>query len=44
VEVSGQTGILTAITATHAILDSGGQDVILANSNFMEYTSKQERA
>jgi small-conductance mechanosensitive channel len=44
VEVSGQSGILTAITATHAILDSGGQDVILANSNFMEYTSKQERA
>ena len=44
VDVAGQSGILTAITATHVILDSDGRDVILANSNFMEHTSKQGRA
>jgi small-conductance mechanosensitive channel len=44
VDVAGQSGILTAITATHAILDSDGRDVILPNSNFMEHPSKQERA
>ena len=44
VDVAGESGILTAITATHAILESGGRDIIIANSNFMEQTSKQERA
>jgi small-conductance mechanosensitive channel len=44
VDVAGQSGILTAITATHAILQSNGQDILLANSNFMEQASKQERS
>jgi small-conductance mechanosensitive channel len=43
-EVAGQSGVLTAITATHAILQSDGRDIIIANSNFMEQTSKQDRA
>jgi hypothetical protein len=43
VDVGGQNGVLTAITATHAILDSDGRDVLLANSNFLEQASKQER-
>ena len=44
VDVAGQSGVLTAITATHAILESDGRDIIIANFNFMEQTSKQERA
>ena len=44
VDVAGQSGILTAITATHAILDSGGRDIIIANSHFLEQPSTQERA
>jgi hypothetical protein len=34
---------LTAITATHAILESDGRDIIIANSHFLEQTSTQER-
>ncbi|GGH11383.1 mechanosensitive ion channel family protein [Silvibacterium dinghuense] len=40
-EVAGQNGVLTAITATHTILESDGRDIVIANSNFMEQTSKQ---
>jgi small-conductance mechanosensitive channel len=43
VDVAGQSGVLTAITATHAILESDGQDIILANTLFLKHTSKQER-
>ena len=43
VDIAGQSGILTAITATHAILESDGRDIIIANSYFLEQTSKQER-
>ncbi len=43
VDVAGQSGILTAVTATHAILESGGQDIIIANSYFLEQASRQER-
>jgi hypothetical protein len=34
--------MLTAITATHAILDSDERDIMVANSNFLEQTSKKE--
>jgi small-conductance mechanosensitive channel len=40
-EVAGQSGVLTAITATHTILDSDGHDVMVANSTFLKQTSKQ---
>jgi hypothetical protein len=42
-DVAGQSGVLSAITATHAILESDGRDIIIANSCFIEQTSKQER-
>jgi hypothetical protein len=42
-EVGGQSGVLTAVTSTHAILDCDGEDIIIANSRFLELTSKQER-
>jgi small-conductance mechanosensitive channel len=44
VEIAGQGGVLAAITATHAILESDGQNIIIANSYFMDQTSRQERA
>lgn len=40
-EIAGQRGVLTAITATHAILESEGQDVSVANSTFLEQAAKQ---
>lgn len=40
-EIAGQSGLLTAITATHAILNSEGQDIIVANSTFLDQPSKQ---
>jgi small-conductance mechanosensitive channel len=40
-EIGGQRGILTAITATHTVLKSEGQDIIVANSTFLEQTVKQ---
>ena len=41
VEIAGQSGILTAITATHTVLNSEGQEILIANSTFLEQTSKQ---
>jgi small-conductance mechanosensitive channel len=41
-DIAGQIGMLTAITATHAILDSDERDIMVANSNFLEQTSKKE--
>jgi small-conductance mechanosensitive channel len=40
-EIAGQNGVLTAITATHTILNSEGQDIIVANATFLDQTSKQ---
>jgi small-conductance mechanosensitive channel len=40
-EIGGQNGVLTAITATHTILSSEGQDIMVANATFLEQTSKQ---
>jgi hypothetical protein len=40
-EIAGQRGILTSITATHTILNSDGQEVSFANSTFLDQTSRQ---
>lgn len=40
-EILGHRGVLTAITATHSILESDGQDISVANSAFLEQVSKQ---
>jgi small-conductance mechanosensitive channel len=42
-DIAGQSCTLTAITATHATLGSDGRDIMVASSNFLEQTSKQER-
>lgn len=39
-EIDGQRGILTAITATHVILDSEGRAILIANSNVLDGTAK----
>ena len=40
-EIEGQSGILTAVTATHTILSRENQDIHIANSTFLEQASKQ---
>jgi hypothetical protein len=40
-EIAGQRGTLTAITATHTILKSEGHEIIIANSTFLNRTAKQ---
>jgi hypothetical protein len=40
-EIAGQRGVLRAITATHAILESEGQDISVSNSTFLDQVSKQ---
>ena len=40
-EIAGQSGTLTAITATHTVLNSEGHEILVANSTFLERTSKQ---
>jgi small-conductance mechanosensitive channel len=40
-EIAGQSGILTAITATHVILTQDGKEIIVPNSTFLDQTSKQ---
>lgn len=40
-EIAGRSGVLTAITATHAILESEGHDISVANSTFLDQVSKQ---
>jgi small-conductance mechanosensitive channel len=39
--IADQRGILTAITATHTVLNSEGQEILIANSAFLEQTSRQ---
>jgi hypothetical protein len=39
-EIAGQNGVLTAITATHTILESQGQEIMVANSTFLDQASK----
>jgi small-conductance mechanosensitive channel len=41
-EIAGQSGVLDAVTATHVVLSSEGQDIIVvANSTFLDQASKQ---
>jgi hypothetical protein len=40
-EIAGHTGIVTAITATHTVLNSEGHDIFVANATFLERPSKQ---
>lgn len=40
-EIVGQSGVLSSITATHAILNRDGQDISVANATFLEQVSKQ---
>jgi small-conductance mechanosensitive channel len=40
-EIAGHSGLLTAITATHVVLNSEGRDIIIANATFLDQTSKQ---
>ena len=41
VDIAGQSGILTAITATHTILTDEERNVIVSNATFLEQTAKQ---
>ena len=40
-EVAGQQGVLSAITATHVLLTSDGHETAIANGTFLDHTSKQ---
>jgi small-conductance mechanosensitive channel len=40
-EIAGQTGVLTAITSTHTVLNNQGRDILVANATFLTETSKQ---
>jgi hypothetical protein len=40
-EIAGQKGILRAITATHVILESDGQDTSVANATLLDQVAKQ---
>jgi small-conductance mechanosensitive channel len=40
-EIAGQSGVVTAITATHTVLNSEGQKILIPNATFLEHTSKQ---
>jgi hypothetical protein len=40
-EVAGQQGVLRAITATHVIMQSEGQDTIVANATLLDHIVKQ---
>lgn len=40
-EVSGQQGVLVAITATHAILQSDGVETAVSNATFLEHVTRQ---
>jgi small-conductance mechanosensitive channel len=42
-EVSGQHGVLRAVTATHTILEFDGSEISVSNSTFLDQTSKQGR-
>jgi len=40
-EIGGQQGVLTSITATHTILESGDQRVTISNGRFLDEIAKQ---
>jgi small-conductance mechanosensitive channel len=39
--IAGHTGILTAMTPTHIVLNREGYDIVVANSKFLDRTSTQ---
>ncbi|HTZ59292.1 MAG TPA: hypothetical protein VMB49_14390 [Acidobacteriaceae bacterium] len=41
-EIAGERGVLTAITATHTILNTGERDLLIANASFLEHPSRQK--
>ena len=41
IEVAGQQGVLRAITATHVVLESGGQETTIANATVLDHVAKQ---
>jgi Conserved TM helix/Mechanosensitive ion channel len=40
--IAGQSGILTAITPTHAVLSTDGHEILVANAKFLEQTTIQQ--
>ncbi len=40
-EIAGQRGVLTGFTPTHAILESEGMEISVANSTFLDQVAKQ---
>ncbi len=42
IEVAGQQGVLKAITATHVIVHSQGQDTTVANATVLDHVAKQQ--
>jgi len=40
-EIAGQRGVLRAVTATHVILQSDGQDTTVSNATVMDHVTKQ---
>jgi hypothetical protein len=40
-EIAGQSGVLKGITATHALLESGEQEISVANATFLEQPARQ---
>jgi hypothetical protein len=41
VEIAGQQGVLKAVTATHVILESQGQETAISNETFLHQIAKQ---
>lgn len=41
VDIAGQSGILTAVTATHTTLTDEERDVIVSNATFLKKTTRQ---
>jgi len=39
--VAGQQGVLSAITATHVVIQSEGQETIVSNATFLDHVAKQ---
>lgn len=40
-EIAGQQGVLSAITATHVILQSEGRETAVANATFLDHAARQ---
>lgn len=42
IEITGQQGLLKAVTATHVILESQGKDMAISNDTFLHQVAKQQ--